>query len=870
MLATVAHSSFADNEIRVYRRVSTSSGLLDPELMLQVGAGEDFQIDLTTPPWNNLCPGCENEVILINATNPTTQSVGHITLRGSRNAESQLRVIVGSDLTDIPQVPSEPIAAGCLHWSGIHAIDLNGNAGQDTGIARSIVLAAAVYGNFQGDPNARIEVGRVYRLQASEIGNGVLSIPVHAFQADASYNAINYIVVRNSITAPVIAQDDIYTTARCGIDRVFVGSQLPVAGISGRIAAVRGKINSIVTRGPITTPFTTAQPGIQAGFGIDQIIAGALDAQGHPVPIDISTTVVANATDQNSAYLKIINATGDLTEKVNAGVLGGINNYESEEDDRGIRVDGTITAPISIATTFADGMIIAEDFAPGADIIIGYKLSAQIKARNGSLRRIYVGYNSIESNRGMTGTTSIPYGVPFSRPSIIAAKHIEELHLYAMVASGSVAPNVTADEITQLDVGRMEWGLIEGKTPDRPGFHYPYVKFEKVQVAETFTTWTCGGGFSGQGSQPASCANVVAEIWSDTFDTFEIFGNHGGILHLYTLPWNRDILIGGSLYNYYRLGYSAPDSYPRLLHDAITVDQPQGLHGRIVINQNGVANPDLLDHGYSACAVNTASGFKRFFYQSPLSDDPQFELPTYTIASAPLGGGAIGISRFYLYDSDCFPVNEGSDPPQVLLQSQFSSVCENVPVVGITLQWYGPVRTDLETGSPVVLEFIRFINNTPFGYPVPPAHYSVTVKRGTELGSSREIHIIGKADWAYGAGVYRVKQRAGVSPSGKPFLYCDTVDLQPAVQDFEYWFYLGPDCNCDGITDTEDCPHGGCTCPADFNQDGGVDGSDVQAFFLVWEAGESPADTNCDGGVDGLDVEAFFIAWEAGDPTCGG
>jgi hypothetical protein len=53
-------------------------------------------------------------------------------------------------------------------------------------------------------------------------------------------------------------------------------------------------------------------------------------------------------------------------------------------------------------------------------------------------------------------------------------------------------------------------------------------------------------------------------------------------------------------------------------------------------------------------------------------------------------------------------------------------------------------------------------------------------------------------------------------------------------------------------------------CAADFNQDGGVDGSDVDAFFIAWEAGESNADVNLDGGVDGGDVEAFFALWEAG------
>jgi len=52
--------------------------------------------------------------------------------------------------------------------------------------------------------------------------------------------------------------------------------------------------------------------------------------------------------------------------------------------------------------------------------------------------------------------------------------------------------------------------------------------------------------------------------------------------------------------------------------------------------------------------------------------------------------------------------------------------------------------------------------------------------------------------------------------------------------------------------------------PADFNRDGGVDGSDVSAFFTTWEAGDSDADINGDGAVDGEDVEAFMVTWENG------
>ena len=61
--------------------------------------------------------------------------------------------------------------------------------------------------------------------------------------------------------------------------------------------------------------------------------------------------------------------------------------------------------------------------------------------------------------------------------------------------------------------------------------------------------------------------------------------------------------------------------------------------------------------------------------------------------------------------------------------------------------------------------------------------------------------------------------------------------------------------------------YGGGACPscaADFNDDGGVDGSDVEAFFTAWENAGGCADVNEDGGIDGSDVETFFMLWEAG------
>lgn len=53
-------------------------------------------------------------------------------------------------------------------------------------------------------------------------------------------------------------------------------------------------------------------------------------------------------------------------------------------------------------------------------------------------------------------------------------------------------------------------------------------------------------------------------------------------------------------------------------------------------------------------------------------------------------------------------------------------------------------------------------------------------------------------------------------------------------------------------------------CPADYNGDGGIDGTDIQVFFEDWENAVHRADLNLDGGIDGADVQYFFQVWEAG------
>ncbi|MEY3231562.1 MAG: hypothetical protein RL689_1651 [Planctomycetota bacterium] len=66
------------------------------------------------------------------------------------------------------------------------------------------------------------------------------------------------------------------------------------------------------------------------------------------------------------------------------------------------------------------------------------------------------------------------------------------------------------------------------------------------------------------------------------------------------------------------------------------------------------------------------------------------------------------------------------------------------------------------------------------------------------------------------------------------------------------------------ISVTNNCGASCPPCAADYNQDGGVDGGDIESFFNQWANGENCADVNLDGGVDGGDIESFFNVWQAG------
>ena len=138
-------------------------------------------------------------------------------------------------------------------------------------------------------------------------------------------------------------------------------------------------------------------------------------------------------------------------------------------------------------------------------------------------------------------------------------------------------------------------------------------------------------------------------------------------------------------------------------------------------------------------------------------------------------------------------------------------------------------------------------------------------EQSAELKRQNLTQLITDAQMIVAGKVLRVVD--GITPSGTvisgqgtPVLHLSNLSEGDAGR---YDLYFESQCVWQGnylIVLTDCAP----PCPADFNQDGGVDGSDVAAFFSAWENGDASADVNQDGGVDGSDIDPFFFAWENG------
>ncbi|MBL9001114.1 MAG: hypothetical protein JNK25_08255 [Phycisphaerae bacterium] len=836
----------AADEVKVYQTVEINGVPQAETLIDEFNSGENFTIDV---------PFDSSDVEIVRmyriTTNSVTADIGHITLSGNRRPDQPLLVLIAAaETTSWPPDAATPLGAGCRNWAGITCV--NGETAPY--LRRTVILAASVSGNVQGTSGQQIHVGSVYRLQVratlTQTQGGYLSLPVRV-SGNFGFNGfdhIAYVSVEKGITRDIIAQGEGDDTNPRDITSIFVGDQAGVAGISGCIHATYGSIRSIRCTGPISIPSSVTSPGIYAANGIDLIYTGndTGDVNQPPNPAyayDIDTVIRVGEPDLDQPRLERLHTAGDLEQEVFAGRIGTDGSF-TEGQTFGIWVGGEVKKPIRVENEVNVSIIRGATFAPGAHVIIGNYLKGTVEAADYSGEvPVYGQLRTVSVGRGMDGS-EYNFGFSGVEPAhddpegVIRADHIERVSISKMVLAfgKTVEPRIEANEINSLEIGEMFKGIIT--TP--PDAATPYTVFSNATISDIY-------------AQASSAGPLRPQVWCADFESFRIEYGLAGRLEFPTLLPGRVLVIDGEMRN---IPEPFSNQWP-MTDGIINIADPQGLEGMIVMNGRGTTDPVPAE--YCSGPVIIEDGTTDISLSAAASTGNLNTMPEYTRTSGTIGGGAVGLAPFYFYDEDCDPVS-GATGENALLQSEFDNVStDSVPTRPIIVRFYGPVRTDLVSDSPVDLYLRKVLNNTISFTRMPRDSYTVEVNRPGSTGANREIRLYGAGQYRFSSGQYHVRPRE----SGPPQLYCDFVKFNPAVRDFDYIFDLRLDCDYDG---TEDQPwECGVICAAgDFNQDGGVDGADVEAFFLAWENADPSADVNQDGGIDGRDVETFFLAWEAG------
>ncbi|MBL8999578.1 MAG: hypothetical protein JNK25_00410 [Phycisphaerae bacterium] len=845
-LSTTAPVAFAADEVRVY--LSTANGQCRT---LWYDANEAIDIDIT-PGTHSGCGSDNITMIRINAEDPNSHvlsDIGPITITGY--TWPRLRVLIagfhdttGVETTTFPLSSATEMPAGARHWQGI-IVD-----GADT---REIThLSAAIAGNLDGPSGSKVEVGKVVRLQVTTTGTpqsgGNISIPIEAWGSDFGSDGtpIGHIVASNSISGDIVCKHD----ASAGVNNVSITSievapNANAAGISGRILAPYGSIDQIKSTGPITIDSSLEEPGILAGGDVGLIFTGEWNHTGSGLPTaayDIDAFIQVGNVQADVGYeparLENLRTAGDLKKAVFTRYLRAPGVY-TDGQTWGIWVGGTIEQPITVAENVNIAVIRGATFAPNANVTIGNLLKGTVEAAKqdgedwiyGQLRTVSVG-RGLDGTRVGEGMNGVNVGAA-DPEGVIRAATIEAVDVRRMFLEEKPdAPRILAGSITKLKIDEMYEGEVT--TLDVP---QGYVVMQDVQIGNTYSLHTSGG-------EP-----IRPTVWCDSFENFVVYGSHAGRFRFPSIPNNRAVIIGGLMQN-------SPPETP--VPGVINIDEAQGLAGQVIINGVGAASPD--PEAYCSGPVIIENGATDISLSVAASTDNIDTMPVYTRTSGTIGGGAAGLAPFYMYEVDCDPPHD--DMTTVIRTHEFDRTGPNPPPARpIKVLFYGPVRTDLTSGSPVDLWFVRYVNGTYMETLISPTRYAVTVKRGLDSGFSRDVSILGNGSWKFPAGWYEVR-RSAAAPTA---LYCDLILPDPPnspapVRDFTYGFYLTQlSSTGTGEPDDPDCP-----CPADFDHNGGVDGGDVEAFFNAWSAGEPEGDVNCDGGVDGPDVEWFFVNWENG------
>lgn len=378
---------------------------------------------------------------------------------------------------------------------------------------------------------------------------------------------------------------------------------------------------------------------------------------------------------------------------------------------------------------------------------------------------------------------------------------------------------------------------------------------------------------------PSATSATVIDVARDVIGTINIDDAVQSVTGDAAIKIGRHLTSGSTI----RIGKSMAGSSS---NGGVAFADNAGLKGQIIVNAD-----DDSSTWTGHVDVGTAADLATSYYAEP---------------SSLVGGGAVGLVPYHLYDADCDPPHHDDwivpSGETHVLNSHFNGAV--TPAASVRMRFYGPVKTNAASGTPPVAVWLWIADDTGQiqQWKDVTSAFNVGVNRAN--ATSRELVLTKSA--SYGnlpPGYYAVT----VISSGGDRLYCDGTNaptppgVAPSTLDAydepitQYNFVLFSDCDANGVWDATDiagdagldtnldgyldsCVPTGTLCPIDLDDglgggvpDGAVDVNDLIFFLIGFESGSVIVDVDDgngagvhDSATDINDLLFFLTHFEAG------
>lgn len=306
----------------------------------------------------------------------------------------------------------------------------------------------------------------------------------------------------------------------------------------------------------------------------------------------------------------------------------------------------------------------------------------------------------------------------------------------------------------------------------------------------------------------------------------------------------------------------------------LDIREDAGLVGQVVLNaSNNVPIETGSTYPFGAWTGNVIVGSGNPSTQivlSPNSSNAMAKAPFYEMSSMPLGGGAVGVVPFRIYEADCVPpLNvRSSSPPSLPTNTNTVTTSSFVGPTGtacnspvpVKIRFYGPVTLNPETD--LLIKGTTDVGTAVCGATFTDMVQSLFLIRPPGTTPGIEARTIGLSRSSSCPTVNPGKYRIGESEA---FPDVSAVLCVPGMGDHPIPAEFNDVCN--------DSPEGrayyfrvvaeanNCTDPGNFNGVDGITVADIFDFLNAWFAGSPSADLDGIGGVAVPDIFFFLNEW---------